>query len=113
MYVLVVSNFAIIRNSFWFLNNFPKHTVCSATQALTTQLFLSPDVMLSQKILFQTTSTHFHNVRTGFLFASHYLWFRNDMTTYCSAFLKSLFTMTYKTGKDEFEPPKGKTITLC
>lgn len=35
------------------------------------------------------------------------------MTTYCSAFLKSLFTMTYKTGKDEFEPPKGKTITLC
>lgn len=93
-----------------FLMIFPKTAVFSAIQTLTAQLLLGPNVMPSQKIVFQTTSTHFHDVRTRFLFASHYLWFRNDTTTCCIAFLKSLVTVTSKTCKDEVKPPKGKTI---
>lgn len=90
MCVVAFSNFAITGNSFWFSNSFPNHMIFSATHALTTQLFVSPDVMLSQKTLFQTANTHFHNIRTGFLRINRYLWFSNGMTAYRIAFLKKL-----------------------
>ena len=70
--------------------------------------------MLSQEILSQIVSTHFHNIRTDFLFVIHHLLFSDlcDVTTYCVAFLKSLFPITYKIWKDELEPSKGKMIIL-